>query len=155
MVFPPQGVNDPRVLSFINNLGGVSGLLSGMGEKTTVYSVETAPAVVVNGVTWKDLLDRSLLSYYTEIWSITLTLAGAWAGLCQLRIIDKLGNKIFPFGIQAVQNTDFVSGIQWLFPAPVRVTIDKGYRIQFRSSNVADGAGETCALTELGIIQLV
>jgi len=118
----------------------------------TTFTARTAVATNVNGVTWGDLLDMSILAKLEEIWSITLTMAGGWAGLCQLRIVDGTGTKIFPFTAYAEQNTDFFSGVQWSFPAPVVAVISSGYRIQFRSSNGADGAGQTCALTELAVV---
>ena len=118
----------------------------------TTYSARNAPATNVNGTTWRDLLDMSVLANQEEIWSITLTVAGGWAGLCQMRIVDRNGNKLFPFTDYAEENTDFFSGVQWPFQGPVIVPILNGYRVQFRSSNAADGVGQTCALTELAVI---
>jgi len=118
-----------------------------------MFSTRTVIATDVNGVAWKDLLDMSAIAVQEELWGITLTIAGAWAGLCQFRIIEALGStKIFPFAAQAVQDTDFFSGVEWAFPAPVIVPVYYGYKIQFRSTVAGDGAGETCALTELAII---
>lgn len=119
----------------------------------TTFEQETAPATDVNGVTWKDLLDKSVLTKPEEIWQITLTIAGGWAGNCQIRFVDGADNKIFPFGAQAVQGTDFFSGVPWAFPAPITVPVSSGYKLQFRSSNAGDGAGQTCQLNELAVIQ--
>ncbi len=119
----------------------------------TTLAQETAPATAVNGVTWKDLLDKSVITKPTEIWQVTLTIAGGWAGLCQIRFVDAAANKIFPFAAQAVEGTDFFSGVPWAFPAPIVVPVASGYKLQFRSSNAADGAGKTCQLNELAVIQ--
>jgi hypothetical protein len=119
----------------------------------TVFGTETEGATDVNGTTWKDLLDKSTLTAHTEIWALKLTTAGTWAGNCKIRITDGAANKLFPFGDEAVENTDFISGVEWAFPAPVVVPLATGYKIQFRSSDAGDGAGETCALTELQKIE--
>jgi hypothetical protein len=120
--------------------------------RLTVYGQRTAVATAVNGVTWKDLLDMSVLTTLEELWSITLTIAGVWAGLCQYRITDGAGNKIFPFAAQCVEGVDFVSGVSINYPAAIVVPATVGYKVQFRSSNAGDGAGKTCELTELAVI---
>jgi len=121
----------------------------------TTFGTEAVGAIGSNGVAWVDLLDRTAITNMTEIWGITLTIAGGWTGLCQIRIIEAAGaTKIFPFAAYAEEDTDFFSGVEWAFPAPIKVPIAYGYKIQFRSSNGADGAGQTCALTELAIIQI-
>ena len=51
------------------------------------------------------------------------------------------------------KNTDFFSGVAWMFPSPVVVTIDDGYKVQFSSTDAGDGTGKTCTLMELDIIQ--
>lgn len=134
----PLQVYDPKVAELLG---------------VTAYGQRTAPAANANGTTWVDLLDMTTLTKPEEIWGITLTIAGGWAGLCQVRIIEVAGGtKIFPFADYAEENTDFISGVEWAFPAPVVVPIASGYKVQFRSSNGADGAGKTCALTELAVI---
>lgn len=120
----------------------------------TTFGTETAGATNANGVNWVDLLDKSAITKPTEIWRMTLTIAGAWAGLCQVRIVTGAAAKIFPFADYAEQNTDFISGIEWILPARVRATVAAGYRVQFRSSDVGDGAGKTCALTKLAKIEI-
>lgn len=129
-------------------------LLVASPKVLTTYGQETAPATNANGVNWVDLLDRSVLAKETEIWGIMLTIAGGWAGLCEMRIVTGGGTKTFPFAAQAVENTDFVSGIYWAWPAPIRVPIANGYKVQFRSTAAGDGAGKTCALTELAKIEI-
>lgn len=119
----------------------------------TTYTARSAGATDVDGTTWKNLLNV-VLTHPEEIWGITLTVAGGWAGLCKYRIVraDTLA-KIFPFGTECIQNTDFVSGIPVNYPAPVVVPATIGYIVQFRSTNGGDGAGQTCALTELAVIE--
>lgn len=126
-------------------------------SRITTYDQETAIATDVNGVTWKDLLDKSAgggspITKFTEIWGIRVTKGGAWAGLAQIRITDGT-NKIFPFTTQAEENTDFVDTIVWMFAAPICVPVSTGYIVQFRSTNAADGAGKTLAINELDIIE--
>ena len=120
----------------------------------TTYDQETASAVTVNGTTWADLLDKSTITKFTEIWGIKVTKGGTWAGSAKLRITNGAGTtKIYPFASEAVEGTDFVDTIVWMFPAPVCVTIKDGYKIQFRSSSASDGSGETLTLDELDIIE--
>jgi len=119
----------------------------------TTFTQRTHAGVTAEGTDWVDLLDMSTLTKPEEIWGITLTIAGGWAGKCQLRIVDGAGNKIFPFAAQAIEDTDFFSGVPWGFPAPVVVPATVGYKVQFASDNGADLAGKTCALTELTVVQ--
>lgn len=118
----------------------------------TTYGQETVAAMDVNGVTWKDLLDKSVLASDTEIWGITVTKGGAWAGNAKLRITNGAGTKIFPFAAEAVEGTDFTDAVAWAFPAAIAVAAADGYKVQFRSSDAGDGAGETLALTELAVL---
>jgi hypothetical protein len=120
----------------------------------TTYTQKTAVATAVNGVTWKDLYDGSVITKPTQIWGITLTVAGGWAGLCKYRITDGAGNKIFPFGAECVEGTDFVSGVPVNYPASINIPVASGFKVQFRSSNAGDGAGKTCELTELPVVEL-
>lgn len=135
----PLQVYDPKVFELLG---------------VTAYDQRTALATSANGTTWVDLLDMTTLTKPEEIWGITLAIAGGWAGLCQIRIIEAAGGtKIFPFADYAEENTDFGSGVGWVFPAPIVVPKASGYKVQFRSSNGGDGAGKTCALTELAVIK--
>ena len=137
-----------RIKQLLDKITAVLGPLG-----LTTYGQETAGATDSNGTTWVDLLDKTTLTKDTEIWGYILTIAGGWAGLCQMRIVDGDGDKIYPFGDYEEENTDFVSGVAHMFPAPVVIPSDHGYKVQFRSSNAGDGAGKTCALTELDIIE--
>jgi len=119
----------------------------------TTFGEETAAATDVNGTTWKTLLDKSTLTSFTELWSIKVTKGGTWAGTPKLRIVTGAGTKIFPFGDEGVEGTDFIDTIEWPFPAPVCVPAATGYIVQFRSSDAGDGAGETLTLNSLGKIE--
>jgi hypothetical protein len=120
----------------------------------TVFKQETAPATDVNGVTWKDLLDMSTITKRTKICGFTVTVAGSWAGKARIRITDGAGNKIFPFQNYYEQDTDFASDAQVVFNFPVEVPVVDGYKFQFCSSNVLDGAGDTLELNNLDVIEL-
>lgn len=133
----PLQVYDPKVAELVG---------------LTTYDQRTAVATDAEGTDWVDLLDTGALTKPEEIWGYILTVAGGWAGLCQMRIVDGDGNKIYPFADYEEENTDFVSGIVHMFPAPIVVPKDTGYVVQFRSTNPADAAGKTCALTELDVI---
>ncbi len=142
-------------MKWLDDLRGIKAktdLIPGFGGLST-YTQRTVIATDVNGVTWKDLLDLSVLTKQEEIWGLLLTVAGGWAGLAKIRIVDAAINKIFPFGVEYVQGTDFISGVLLMFPSPIIVPISSGYKLQFRSTNGADGAGQTLALTELDVIQ--
>ncbi len=119
----------------------------------TTCAQRTASATDVNGTTWKTLLAVSALAKTEEIGAYTLTIAGTWAGSCKMRIIVD-STKIYPCGDEDVQDTDFISGIsKTISPGPIVVPRGKAYTVQFRSSSAADGSGETCALTELEVVQ--
>ena len=130
----------------IKNLTNVLGL--------TTFKQETAPATDVNGTTWKDLLDKSTITKPTKICGFMVTVGGTWAGKAQVRITDGTGTKIFPFQDHYEQDTDFTSGTQVAFNFPVVVPVADGYKFQFRSTDVADGAGETLQLNNLDVIEV-
>ena len=122
---------------------------SGSSAGLSVFGTEQVSATVVNGQTWKDLLDKSSLVYQTDVLGFTVTRGGSWAGLVKIRIVDGAGSKIFPGSAELVEGTDFFDATEMRFIGPVTVPVVNGYKLQFRSSSVADGAGETLALTEL------
>lgn len=122
---------------------------------TTKETRETAGATAVNGTTWGDLKDKSTLTSNTLICGIRVTVAGSWAGKAKIRITDGAGTtKIWPFGDELVEDTDFTSGTQLVFNFPILVTTSDGYKLQFRSSDAADGAGDTLQLNNLDIIEI-
>ncbi len=139
------------ILQLMADLEEYAAAIKGILGKTT-FTKRTADATTVSGTAWTTLLSVNALTKNEDIWGYILTTAGTWAGLCKMRItVDD--TKIYPFGDEDVQDTDFVSGIVKTFPAPIVIPVGKGYRVEFRSSSAADGAGETCALTELDVIQ--
>ncbi len=115
---------------------------------------EAVGATDVNGTTWKDLLDKSVITKAVKIAGFKATVAGAWAGKAQVRITNGAGDKIFPFQAQYEQDTDFTSGTLVVFNFPVVVAIQSGYKFQFRSSAAGDGAGETLQLNNLDVMEL-
>lgn len=120
----------------------------------TTFKQETVAATDVNGTTWKDLLDKSTITKPTKICGFMVTVAGTWAGKAQVRIVDGVGNKIFPFQDQYEQDTDFTSGTQVVFNFTMVVPVADGYKFQFRSTNAGDGAGETLQLNNLDVIEV-
>ena len=119
----------------------------------TSFKQETVGATDVNGTTWKDLLDKSTITKPTKICGFMVTVAGTWAGNAKIRIVDGTGNKIFPFKDEYIEGTDFTTATQLDFTFPVVVPIADGYKIQFRSSAVGDGAGDTLQLNNLDVIE--
>ncbi|MBA7478559.1 hypothetical protein ES707_13986 [subsurface metagenome] len=120
----------------------------------TTFKQEAVGATDVNGVTWKDLLDKSTITKPTKICGFMVTVAGTWAGKAQVRITDGAGTKIFPFQAQYEEDTEFTSGTQVVLNFPVVVPVADGYKFQFRSSNAGDEAGETLELNNLDVIEV-
>jgi hypothetical protein len=129
-------------------------LLKLLSQGVTTFSQETAIATDVDGTNWKTLLDKSTLTKYTQICGIKVTVAGTWAGLAKLRIIDGAGTKLWPFGSEVVQNTDFTSGNLTVLNFTCNVPAATGYKLQFRSSDGGDGAGDTVQLNNLDVISV-
>jgi len=119
----------------------------------TTFKQETVAATDVNGITWKDLLDKSILTKDIIICGFKVTVGGTWVGKAKIRITDKDGDKIFPFESEWVQDTQFTSGTLKEFTFVVAVPVLVGYKFQFRSSDAGDGAGETLALNNLDVVE--
>ncbi len=120
----------------------------------TTFKQEAVGAMDVNGTTWKDLLDKSVITKPTKICGFTVTVAGGWAGKAQVRITDGAGTKIFPFQAEYEQDDGFTSGTQVVFNFPVLAPVANGYKFQFRSTNVGDGVGKTLQLNNLDVIEM-
>jgi len=118
------------------------------------FAQETAPATAVDGVSWKDLLDKSSLTAPTKIIGYLVTVAGVWAGNAKIRIVDGAGNKLWPFEAEHIQGTDFTSGVLRVLDPVVEVPLGRGYKLQFRSSDAGDGAGETLQLNQLDVAEI-
>ena len=122
---------------------------------TEIFKQYSAAATDVNGVTWKDLLDKSTITKDTRIIGFKVTKGGAWAGNPKIRIVDGAGTtKLFPPADEWVMATDFTDATQKDFDYPLNVALADGYKFQFRSSNAGDGAGETLALDNLDVIEV-
>jgi len=123
----------------------------------TNFTQEAVGATNANGTTWVDILDRSAtgvpITKPTEICGFMVTKGGTWAGNPQVRITDGAGNKIFPFQDEYEMTVDFADATQVLFYFKVVVPVADGYKFQFRSTNAADGVGETLALNNLDVIE--
>jgi hypothetical protein len=124
-------------------------------QKDTRFFQEVVAATDVNGTTWKDLLDRSVITKPVRICGFMVTKGGVWAGFVQVRIVDGAGTtKIFPFKTEYEEPGDFALATQATLNFPVEVSVSKGYKFQFRSTNAGDGAGETLALDNLDVQEL-
>jgi hypothetical protein len=120
----------------------------------TTFKQETSDPVDVNGVTWKDLLDRSVLTKPVRLCGFAVNVSGLWLGKAKIRITDGVGNKLFPFEDEYVQDRDFVSDVSFLLNFQVVVPAENGYKFQFCSSNVDDGDGNTMTLVHLDVIEV-
>ena len=129
-------------------------LLKAPIEGITSFTQETAPATDVSGTTWKDLLDRSSIIRPTRIVGFKVTRGGTWAGRARLRVVDGAGTKIFPHQDEYVEDTDFFDASLAVLNVPVTIPVANGYKLQFRSSDAADGAGETLTLNQLDVIEV-
>ncbi|GAH84427.1 unnamed protein product [marine sediment metagenome] len=135
-------------------LDNIADLITRTKGYLTTFKQETAVATDVNGTTWKDLLDKSTITKPTKICGFKVTVAGTWAGKAQVRITDGAGTKIFPFLDQYEQDIHFTSETQVAFNFPVMVPVADGYKFQFRSTDGADGDGETLQLNNLDVIEI-
>ena len=122
----------------------------------TRFFQEAVAATDVNGVTWKDLLARNVIARPVRICGFKVTKGGVWAGDPKVRIVDGAGTtKLFPLGDEWVEGVDFTDATQKTFDFPVEISVSKGYKLQFRSSDAGDGAGETLALNNLDVQDLL
>jgi hypothetical protein len=138
--------------NFYKVMVAASDLVSSVGT-TSFYQFTPGVATAVNGITWKDLFDGSVLASRTEICGGVLAVAGVWGGTARFRIINvSTGAKIFPFAAEYIQGVDWTSSLQMDFRIPIVVLPADGFKLQFRSSDPGDGAGKTLALTSLDII---
>ena len=129
-------------------------LLKAPIEGITSFTQETAPATDVSGTTWKDLLDRSSIIRPTRIVGFKVTRGGTWAGRARLRVVDGAGTKIFPHQDEYVEDTDFFDASLAVLAVPVVVPVANGYKVQFRSSDGGDGAGQILTLNQLDVIEV-
>lgn len=150
-----------NVSSIIRYLKGILNVVIGAvsAGKLTTFTQETVGATNANGVNWVDILDRSAtgvpITQETHICGFTVTEAGGWAGAAQVRIVDGTGNKIFPFQAEYQRGVDFADGAQAVFNFKVIVSVDVGYKFQFRSTAAGDvGPAQTLTLNNLDVIEV-
>lgn len=124
-----------------------------MGITLTEYKQYSTGATDVNGTIWKDLLDKSTITKPTKIWGFKVTKGGTWVGSAKIRITDGVGNKIWPYLDELVDNVGFFNMVQHYLHSPVEVPVSNGYKFQFRSSSESDGAGKTLELNNLDVIE--
>ncbi len=121
----------------------------------TTFKQETHAAVNAEGTDWVDLLDKSTITRPTKICGFKVTVSAGWTGKARVRITDGAGTtKIFPFQAYYEQDAGFTSGTQVVFNFAVVVPVADGYKVQFCSSNGADGAGNTVTLDNLDVIEV-
>ena len=110
----------------------------------------TQAATDANGTSWVDLKSISPTTSDLELHRIQMTVAGAWAGTAKYRIIVG-SDKVYPFSA----DENISSGSLETFIFPINVQINETVKIQFRSTDAADGAGKTVALDQLDYSEVV
>lgn len=136
------GGSDLRPVAIYNGWNSVSILRTLLRKRTAAQT--TQAATDANGTAWVDLKTLAPSTTDIELYRINLTTAGAWAGTAMYRIIIG-SSKVYSFPDDQAIN----SGTLETFIFPINVQINETAKIQFRSTNAADGAGETVALTQL------
>jgi len=111
-------------------------------KKTAAQTSQAATDA--NGTSWVDLKTIAPTTSDIELYRIKMTTGGSWAGTAKYRII--IGStKVYPFG----DDKDIDSGVLEDFIFPITVQINETCKIQFRSTDSGDGAGETVTLNQL------
>jgi len=126
----------------VNGWNLVSLQRSLLRKKTAAQASQAATDA--NGIDWVDLKTIAPTISDIELYRLKLTTAGSWAGTAKYRIIVGT-TKVYPFPA----DKDISTGVLESFIFPINIQINETAKIQFRSDNAADGAGETVALTEL------
>lgn len=112
-------------------------------RKKTAVQV-TQAATDANGTAWVDLKSIAPTTSDIELYQLKMTVAGSWAGTAKYRIIVG-STKVYPFPA----DKNITSGTLETFVFPINIQIDETCKIQFRSDNAGDGAGDTVALNQL------
>jgi hypothetical protein len=111
---------------------------------------ETAPAATANGTSWVDLLNKTVRNGKPlRLCKIKMTVGGTWTGTPKWRIVDDSGGKVYPFP----DEEDIQSGVEEDIAPDVVLPGIRGYKIQFRSTDVGDGAGKTVTLDYLDVVE--
>jgi len=137
-----NGAEDLRPVICRNGWNSVSILRSLLRKKTAAQT--TQAATNANGIAWVDLKSIAPSTSDVELYRLKLTTAGAWVGTAKYRIIVG-ATKVYPFPA----DKNIASGTLESFIFPINIRINETAKLQFRSDNAADGAGETVALNQL------
>lgn len=136
------GGTDLRPVVVRNGWNSVSILRTLLRKKTAAQT--TQAATDANGTAWVDMKTLTPTTTDLELHRLKMTAAGTWAGTPTYRITVG-ATKVYPFSDDKSIN----SGLLETLIFPINVQIGETAKIQFRSTNAADGAGETVALTQL------
>jgi len=136
------GGSDLRPVICRNGWNSISILRSLLRKKTAAQT--TNAATDANGTAWVDLKSIAPTTSDIKLYRLKLTVAGTWAGTAKYRIIIG-ATKVYPFPA----DKDIDTGVLEDLVFPINIQINETAKIQFRSDNAADGAGETVALNQL------
>ena len=136
------GGTDPRPVVCRDGWNSVSILRSLLRKKTATQT--GAAATDASGTSWVDLKTIAPTTSDIELYRLKLTTAGTWAGTAKYRIIVG-STKVYPFG----DDKDIDTGVLEDLIFPINIQINETCKIQFRSDNTGDGAGETVTLNQL------
>ena len=133
---------DQRPVIVRNGWNSVSILRSLLRKKTAAQT--TQAATNANGTAWVDLKTIAPTTSDIELYQVKMTTAGSWAGTAKYRIIVG-STKVYPFPA----DKSITSGTLESFIFPINIQINETAKLQFRSDNAADGAGDTVTLNQL------
>jgi len=133
---------DHRPVVVRNGWNSISILRSLLRKKTAAQTSQAATNA--NGTAWVDLKSIAPTTSDIELYRLKMTTAGSWAGTAKYRIIVG-STKVYPFPADKNIDTGVIEDLIF----PINVQINETAKIQFRSDNAADGAGETVALNQL------
>ena len=136
------GGTDLRPVVCLNGWNSVSILRSLLRKKTAAQT--TQAATNANGTAWVDLKTLTPTTSDIELYQVKMTTAGSWAGTAKYRIIVG-STKVYPFPA----DKSITSGTLESFIFPINIQINETAKLQFRSDNAADGAGDTVTLNQL------
>ena len=133
---------DPRP-AICCNCWNANGIFRTLLRKKTAAQT-TQAATNANGTTWVDLKTIAPTTSDIELYQLKMTVAGTWAGNAKYRII--IGTtKVYPFPADKNISTGVLESLIF----PINIQINETAKIQFRSDNAGDGAGDTVTLDQL------
>jgi|GEM_PF-2365127 len=140
--------SDPRPVTVFNGWNAISLQRSLLRKKTAAQTSQAATDA--NGTSWVDLKTIAPTTSDIELYRIKMTTGGTWAGTAKYRII--IGStKVYPFG----DDKDIDSGVLEDFVFPINIQINETCKIQFRSTDASDGAGETVTLDQIDYTEVL